>query len=60
MGFLKNISTAVMICFAACVAVAGDFSISELNLNHPDGIYKKGEEIIVTGTLLKAEKPAPE
>ncbi len=37
---------------------AGDFSLSQLRINHPDGIYRKGEEIIVSGTLLKADEPA--
>ena len=39
---------------------AGDFAVHRLKLDHPDGIYKKGETITVTGTLLKAKKPAPE
>ena len=39
---------------------AGDFSIKEFKLDHEDGFYKRGEEIVVTGTLLKAGNPAPE
>ena len=38
----------------------GDFALSGLALDHPDGIYAKGEEIAVSGTLLKAGEPAPE
>ena len=39
---------------------AGEFKIHDFELNHADGIYKRGEEIVVTGTLLKADKPAQE
>ena len=39
---------------------AGDFAIHDLNLDRPDGFYRKGETIIVTGKLLKAGRPAPE
>ena len=41
-------------------AFAGDFAIRGLKLNHSDGFYKKGEEIVVTGRLLKGGQPAPE
>ena len=41
-------------------AFAGDFAVRRLKLDRTDGIYKKGETITVTGTLLKARKPAPE
>ena len=44
---------AMRLCFA------GDFSMHELNLSHSDGLYAKGEEIVVTGTLLKAGEAAP-
>ena len=39
---------------------AGEFKIHDFELNHADGIYKRGEEIVVTGTLLNADKPAQE
>ena len=46
---------------ALCSGVyAGDFAIRGFSLNHADGIYKRGEEITVSGTLLKAKKPAPD
>ena len=38
---------------------AGDFAVRNLRLNRRNGFYKKGEEIVVTGKLLKAGKPAP-
>ncbi len=60
MGILKNMGIAAIMGFVIATASAGDFGISNLELNHPDGIYQKGEEIVVTGTLLKAEQPAPE
>ena len=55
----------LMALFAAVGAVfsglfAGDFAIRDLKLDHPEGFYKKGEEIVVTGCLLKGGKPAPE
>ena len=37
---------------------AGDFSIKKFNINHLNGFYKCGEEVVVTGVLLKAGKPA--
>ena len=38
---------------------AGDFAVRGLALDHPDGFYRRGEEIVVTGTLLKKGRPAP-
>jgi len=56
---LKKLS--LLLCFVlACGAFAGDFSVRGLKLDHKDGFYKTGEEIVVTGKLLKAGKPAPE
>ena len=60
MKVLRNILFAVAICAAAAGLSAGDFSIKRLTLNHSDGFYKRGEEVVVTGRLLKAGKPAPE
>jgi len=60
---MYRIKTAALLSalLALCAAIhAGNFAVRNLKLNRPDGIYKKGEEIIVTGTLLKAKKPAPE
>ena len=37
---------------------AGDFSIRGLKLDHPDGFYSKGSEIVVTGTLLRRGRSA--
>lgn len=55
---LKKLS--LLLCLALVSAVfAGDFAIRGLKLNRPTGFYKRGEEIVVTGTLLKAGKPAP-
>ena len=42
-----------------CGVFAGDFTVRGLKLNHKDGFYKKGEEIVVTGKLLRKNKPAP-
>ena len=38
---------------------AGDFAVRGLKLNRKDGFYRRGEEIVVAGTLLKKGKPAP-
>ena len=35
-------------------ASAGDYTIRRLNLNHDDALYKCGEEVAVTGRLIKA------
>ena len=37
---------------------AGDFSLRGLKLDHPDGFYSKGSEIVVTGTLLRRGRSA--
>ena len=39
---------------------AGDYSIRQLKLSHPDGYYKAGEEVVVTGQLFKGKAPAVE
>ena len=51
---------AALLCAAAQGLLAGDFSLNRLKLSHADGFYKRGEEVVVTGKLLKAGKPAPE
>ena len=58
-SFSKCLGVAACICMAQ-MCFSGDFSLQELNLNHPDGIYQKSEEIVVTGTLLKAGQPSPD
>ena len=40
-------------------AFADDFAVEDLKLNKPKGFYKKGEEIVVTGVLLRNKRPAP-
>ena len=56
---LKKLSLLWCLVFMSGV-FAGDFSIKDLKLDRPNGFYKRGEEVVVTGTLLKAGKPAPE
>ena len=41
-------------------ASAGDYVIRRLKLNHNDAIYKCGEEVVVTGRLLKNASPVTE
>ncbi len=55
----KKLSILLCLFFAGGV-FAGDFTVRGLKLNHPDGFYQKGEEIVVKGTLLKAGNPAPD
>ena len=55
----KKLSSLLCLIFV-CGAFAGDFAVSKLKLNHNDGFYQKGEEIVLKGTLLKAGKPAPD
>ena len=56
---MKKLALVAAALFVVSV-FAGDFKISELNLNHADGIYKLGEEIVVGGTLLLGGNPAPD
>ena len=37
---------------------AGDYSIPQLKMTRPDGYYKAGEEVVVTGQLFKGKTPA--
>ena len=55
----KKLSILLLFSFA-CYVFAGDFSVRGLKLDHPDGFYRKGEEIVLKGKLLKAGKPAPD
>ena len=45
---------------ALAAAAADNFEVVGLKIDHANGIYKKGEEIVVTGTLLRNGQPAPE
>ena len=50
----------LLLCVVLCSALfAGDFVVRGLELNHPEGFYKRGEAIVVTGKLLKKGRPAP-
>ena len=49
--------------FLALMAVglsAGDYAIRQLKQTHPDGYYKAGEVVVVTGQLFKGKTPAVE
>ena len=45
---------------AAFGGFAGDYSVQKLAQTRENGIYKCGEEVVVTGLLLKAGKPVTE
>lgn len=61
MNRLKSVLLAGTAGLMALAAAAADhFEVAGLGINHANGIYKKGEEIVVTGTLLRNGKPAPE
>ena len=54
---------AVTTLFMVCGLIglfAGDYSVRQLKLSHPDGFYKSGEEVVVTGQLFKGKTPAVE
>lgn len=57
---IKTFASLFTIAAFVSGAFAGNFAVKNLKLSQPDGIYQRGEEIVVTGTLLKAKKPAPE
>jgi len=47
------------VCMLVMLGVfAGDYAMKDLKLNHPDGFYKNGEEVVVTGQVFKAGSPA--
>ena len=56
---LKKLSLLYCLVFLSGI-FAGDFTMKDLKLDRPNGFYKRGEEVVVTGLLLKAGKPAPE
>ena len=56
----KLVAIAVFATFAAALAAAETYSVKDLNLNHADGFYKCGEKVVVTGQLLKSNRPVAE
>ena len=55
----KKLTTAVLLTLTAISGLfAGDYSIRQMKLNHPDGFYRAGEEVVVTGQLFKGNVPA--
>ena len=60
MRTVKFICLMVLAVICGSGAFADGFRIRGLKLNRQNGIYEKGEEVVVTGTLLKSGKPAPE
>ena len=58
MEMLKKLSL-LLILMSVSGVFAGNFAVRGLKLDRADGIYEKGETITVSGTLLKAKKPAP-
>ena len=52
-----------MALFLALMSIrlfAGDYTVHQLELSHPEGYYKSGEEVVVTGQLFKGKVPAAE
>ena len=52
-----------MALFLALMSIrlfAGDYTVHQLELSHPEGYYKSGEEVVVTGQLFKGNAPAAE
>ncbi len=60
MKFLRVLFPAVVLSVLTQCLHGGEFALSVLEFNRPDGIYAKGEEIVVSGILLKAGEPAPD
>jgi len=59
---MLRVKIAALLTFVTALtfnAGAGNFAIRGLKLNVRDGIFRTGEEIAVTGTLLQGGKPAP-
>lgn len=49
------------VCMLVMLGIsAGDYAMKDLTLNHPDGFYETGEEVVVTGQVLKAGAPVNE
>ena len=47
-----------VIVLATAKLFAGDYSVRQLELNHPDGSYRSGEEVVITGQLFEGDVPA--
>ena len=53
----KLFAIAALVATAVLSVSAGDYTIRRLKLNHTDAVYKCGEEVVVSGRLLKAGTP---
>ena len=49
---------ALFLVLAAMKLSAGDYSVRQLELNHPEGFYESGEEVVIAGQLFKGDVPA--
>ena len=56
----KVIAFALLFACLTAALPAGDYAVQNLKLNHPEGFYKCGEEVVVTGQLVKAGEPVTE
>ena len=56
----KNMLLTLFSAFFAAALAAGDYALADLKLDRAGGIYKCGDEVIVTGRLLKGGKPVTE
>ena len=57
---VKELAGTLFLALMAAGLSAGDYSIRQLKMTHPDGYYKAGEEVVVTGQLFKGKAPAVE
>ena len=48
---------ALFLVLAAMKLSAGDYSVRQLELNHPEGFYESGEEVVIAGQLFKGDVP---
>ena len=55
---MKFLAGALFFALMAAGLSAGEYSIRQLKMNHPEGYYKAGEEVVVTGQLFKGKDPA--
>ena len=56
----KVTACSLLSAFLIATLAAGDYAVKNLKLNRPDGFYKCGEEVVVTGQLVKAGRPVTE
>ena len=54
---MKKILSICAALLAGVLLFAGNYSIDKLKVDHEKGFYRSGEEVVVTGTLLKAKVP---